>query len=119
MDQLLLSAVSFSWGIQFEWPQEVGGFLEMRTNSVDLMDKVFHAKKILATNNFLNDSVGAERNSLTIDFTKSALVNQLSNRFKVRSTISNKWLNKSEHFNGGSIETDENTIVDLAETEQA
>lgn len=118
MDQLLLSAVSFSWGVQFEWPQEIGGFLEIRTSSKDLMNEVFHANNILATNNFLNDGVGAEGNSLTIDFTKSALVYQLSNRFKVRSTVSNKWLDKSKHLSGGSIETNEDAIVDLAKTEQ-
>jgi hypothetical protein len=78
MDQLLLSTVPFSWGVQFEWPQEVRGLLEVRTNSEDFVDEIFHAENVILANNLLDDSVGAKRNSLAVNFTKSTLVDQLS-----------------------------------------
>jgi hypothetical protein len=74
LDQLLLASVPFSWGIQFEGPQEVRSLLEVRSNSEDFMNDIFHAEKIAATNDLLNDGVGAQRNSLAIDFAKSTLV---------------------------------------------
>lgn len=31
------------WCLQLEWPQEVVGFLEVRSNGHDLMDQILHA----------------------------------------------------------------------------
>jgi len=38
---LLLEATQ--WTAQLEWPQKVVGFFEVRTNSVDLMNKILDA----------------------------------------------------------------------------
>jgi hypothetical protein len=44
---LLLQATK--WCLQFEWPEEVVGLLEVWANSHDLVDKIFNADDVVLT----------------------------------------------------------------------
>ena len=99
----LLSEPSASTA-QLERPQEVVDLLEVRPNSVDLVDKVLNTDNVIlpkglhgacknskllvlaghCTTNIFNDGVFSERSSSTIYFPKSSLVYQLTHSFQVR-----------------------------------
>lgn len=48
----------------------------------------------------------------------TTLVDQAANIITGWVSISDIWLDSPNHVNGGTIETDENTVVNLAETEK-
>lgn len=62
--------------------------------------------------------IGAERNALAGHFSETTLVNQIFHRFQGGVSVCNKGFNQSEHFSGGGIHANENTVVDLAKAEQ-
>ena len=124
-----------SWVGQLEWPQEVAvgelekfhrmsrcsnvpGLLEVGADSVDLVDEVLHADDAVLAKVLLNDGVVGEREALLVDLAISTLVDELADRLEVGVAISNEWLNNAQHLDGGLGQTDEDTIVDLEETEE-
>ena len=64
-----------SWGSELEWPQEVVGFLEVGTDSIDLVDQVFNANDSGLAQNLFDDGVAGEWDSLLVDLTISSLQN--------------------------------------------
>jgi len=55
---------------------------------------------------------------LLVDLSVSTLVNELTNSLEVGVSVSNPWLDDLEHLEGGLGHADEDTIVDLDETEE-
>src|SRR5690606_34578555 len=55
---------------------------------------------------------------LLVDLAVSALVDELAHGLEVRITVSNVWLDKSQHLDGSSVQLDEDAVVDLAQTEE-
>jgi hypothetical protein len=105
-------------GGQLEGPQEVVCLLEVRANSVDLMNEIFDANNVVLAEGFLDDLVVEQRNTLTIDLSKSTLVNKLTNTLQVRITIRDVRLNKAKHADGGRVQLDEHTVVNLAKAKE-
>ena len=114
-----LLAETTSRSVQLEWPEEVGGLLEVRTNSVDFMNEIFHRDNTELTENSLDLLVVHKRNTLTIQLGITTLVNEVTDSLEVGVTIGNVGLNKTEHLNGSLVQTNEDSIVDLAETEKS
>lgn len=114
-----LLAETTSRSVQLEGPEEVGGLLEVRTNSVDFMNEIFHRDNTELTENSLDLLVVHKRNTLTIQLGITTLVNEVTDSLKVGVTIGNVGLNKTEHLNGSLVQTNEDSIVDLAETEKS
>lgn len=48
----------------------------------------------------------------------TTFVDQFANWFQVRVSPCNVWLSNTQHVDGGFVQFDENTIVDLTQTEQ-
>ena len=71
---------SSSWGIQFEGPDEVIGFLEVGSDSVDFVDQILDTDDILLLSEGLfDDGVAGERDSLSLDLSKSSFVDESAN----------------------------------------
>ena len=52
---------------ELEWPQEVGGLLEVGANSVDLVDQVLNADDVVLAQSLLNDSIVDQRNAALVN----------------------------------------------------
>ena len=53
--------------VQLEGPQEVGGILEVRANSQDLVDQILHADDSHLAKLGLNDVIGGDGGTVAID----------------------------------------------------
>lgn len=99
------------WGVELEWPEEVVGFLEFWSNSDDLVNKILNTVNTVSSEGSSNDAVVGEWNSLSIDLTISSLVNEVRDGRFGWITISDEWLNNSEHVPGTLVELDESSVV--------
>ena len=103
---------------QLESPQEVVGLLEVRTNSSDFMDQIFHAGDTVFAQSLFDLAVASDTNTLIIDTAITTLVAQHLDSLQVRITPSYIRFNLLEHIEGSLVESDEGTIVNLSQTEQ-
>jgi len=103
---------------ELEGPEEVGGFLEVRTNSSNLMDKVFNTDNVVLAERLFNDRVVVDRNTLLVNLGISTLVDQLTDGLQVGITVGNVRLDQLEHLRGSLVKTDKDTVVDLQKTQK-
>ena len=113
---LLLPAVL--WGVQLEWPKEVVSLLEGWSNSPDLVDEVLNAVDTLFTEGTGDDAVVSQRDSGAVNLSITTLVDQSADAITGWVSISDEGLDSSDHVDGGTIEANKHTIVDLSESEQ-
>ena len=106
------------WIAQLEWPQEVACLLEVWSNSVDLMNQIFHTNDTEFSKVVLDQLVVSESDSLLVDLAISSLVNQLSSSLQVWITICDVWIDDSQHLLSSLGQLDEDTIVDLQKSEK-
>ena len=110
---------TLSGGGELEWPEEVVGFLEGGSDSPDLVDEVLHrGNTVLLTEGLLNDGVVVKSNTHSVDLTVSSLVDQASDGVAGWVAVGDVWLDGSEHVDGGSVELDEDTVVELSESQE-
>lgn len=83
------------------------------------MDEIFDSVDVLLSENLLNGSVGLEGNSLLVDLSVTSLEDELSDGFIAGITIGDVWLNSSEHIDGGFVKLDEDTVVELSQSEES
>ena len=114
----LAGAETTSWVGQLEWPEEVGGLLEVWSDSEDLVDEILHADDAVLAKVGLDDGVVGKSNALLLDLSVSALVDELADGLQVGVTISDPWLDNLEHLESSLCKTDEDTVVDLEQTEE-
>jgi hypothetical protein len=105
-------------GVELERPEEVGGLLEVRADGEDLVDQVFHTDDAVLAKSFFDDLVIAERDALAVDLSVTALVDELTDRLQVWSTIGDVWLDAAEHVQGSLVELNKDTVVDLQQAEK-
>lgn len=103
---------------ELEWPQEVGGLLEVGSDGVDLVDEILHADDAVLAEVGLDDGVVGESDALLVDLSVSALVDELADGLEVGVTVGDPWLDDLEHLKGGLGQADEDTVVDLEKTEE-
>jgi len=109
---------AFLGGVELEWPKEIVGFLEVGTDSGDFMNEVFNTDDSVLLELLFDDAVISQGNSGTVDLTVASLVNKFGNGSLRRITISNVWLNSSEHVNCGLVESNEHSIVQLSQSQK-
>jgi len=114
----LASSETTSWVAELEWPQEVRCLLEVGSDSVDLVDQVFHADNAELAQVVLNQLVVGQSNSLLVDLSVSSLVDQLSDGLQVRVAIGDVWVDDCKHLLRSLGQADEDTVVDLEESEE-
>lgn len=107
-----------AWVRQLEWPQEVTSLLEVWTNSVDFVNQVLDRLDTVLTQDGFNNGVVGQWNSLLVDLTVTSLVDQLSDGGQGWVTNSTVLFNQLQQFGGGLGDLDENTRVDLSQSQQ-
>lgn len=103
---------------QLEGPQEVAGLLEVGSDGEDLVDQILNTDKAVLSKRFLDQLVVGQRNALLVDLAISALVDELADRLQVGITIGDPRVDNGQHLLRGLGQLDEDTIVDLEETEK-
>merc|ERR1740138_915178 len=103
---------------KLEGPQEVVGFLEVGTASVDLVNDVFQAHNAKVAKVLLDNHVVYDWNALLIDLGVATLVAQLLHGLQARVTVGDEGLNPVKHVDGGLVKLHEDAIVNLAEAKE-
>ena len=120
LDEVLdLAGVEATVGVgELEGPEEVVGLLEVGANGVDLVDQVFHADNAVLAEVLLNELVVGKGNALLVDLSVATLVDELTDGLEVGVTVGDEGVDNGQHLLGGLGETDEDTVVDLEQTEE-
>ena len=103
---------------ELEWPEEVVDFLELWSASDDFVDDILNAVETVLAKFTLDDGVVGERDSASVDFTVTSLVDELLNGVSGWETIGDKWFDHSEHVPGGLVELDEYSVVQLSQSKE-
>jgi len=114
----LAGAEATSGVAELERPQEVGGLLEVGADSVDLVDEILNADNAVLAEVLLDDGVVGDGNTLLVDLAVSTLVDELLDALEVGVTVGNPRLDNLDHLHGGLGDANEDTVVDLNQTEQ-
>jgi hypothetical protein len=114
----LAGAETTSGVAELEGPEEVGGLLEVGADGEDLVDEVLHADDAVLAEVLLNDGVVGESDALLVDLAISALVDELLDALQVGVTVGNPRLDDLNHLGGSLGDADEDTVVDLEQTEE-
>lgn len=113
-----LGSESLLGRVELEGPEEVVGFLEVSANSGDLVDQILNRGNAVLSEGTLNDGVVGQGNSGAVDLAVSSLVDKLSDCGLRGVAICNVGLNSSDHVDGGLVETNKHTVVELSQTEE-
>jgi hypothetical protein len=82
------------------------------------VDQVLHADNAVLAEVLLDDGVVGEGNTLLVDLSVAALVDELLDALQVGVTVGDPRLDDLDHLLGGLGDADEDTVVDLEETEE-
>ena len=105
-------------GVELEGPEEVGGLLEVRTHRNNFVNQIVHREDTVLSENSLDLLVIHERHTLTVQLGITTLVHQFADSLEVGVTVGDVGFHETEHLNGGLVQTNKDSIVDLAETEK-
>jgi len=105
-------------GAELEGPHEVVSLLEVSSNSVEFSDQVFDANDVVLSENLFNDLVRSDRDSLLVDLSVSSLIDQLRDGVSSGVSESNIRLDLLDHVKSSSVNSDEDSVVDLSKSEQ-
>ena len=103
---------------ELEGPQEVGGLLEVGADGVDLVDQVLDADDAVLAEVLLDQLVVGDGQALLVDLSVTALVDELTDGLQVGVAVGDEGLDDLQHLGGGLGQADEDTVVDLEETEE-
>jgi len=103
---------------QLEGPQEVSTLLEVRSDSVDLMNQILHSHNSELAQNLLHLLVLHQRNTLLVQLRESTLVHQHTHSLQIRITIGNVRLHQTKHLLSSLVQTHKYSIVDLTQTKK-
>jgi len=106
------------WCVEFEWPQETVGFSEVRSASVNFVNQIFNALNSELSEGLVDDIIIGDGDSLVENLSMSSLVDQRTNRLEVGISKSNVWFDALQHVQSGSSQSDENTIVNLSQSQE-
>lgn len=73
LERMSLVGESSSWSSKFEWPQEVVGFLEVGTDSVNFIYQILNTNNTVLAQSLFNNGVGGDWDSLFVEFTETSL----------------------------------------------
>jgi len=78
--------------IQLERPQEVASILEVLANSHDLVNDVLNADHAVLAKDILNDIIGRNGDTPTLNLGIASLIDKLPHRLEVRGSPGNEGL---------------------------
>lgn len=103
---------------ELERPQEVVGFLEGWSNCENLVNQILNANNIVLSQAFFDDAVISQWDAILVHLSEPSLINHLLDTLQVRVSISNVWLNLSQHVHDGLVGLEEDSVVDLSESQE-
>lgn len=109
---------SLQGGGELEWPQEVVGLLEVWANSANLVDEVLVARDTVLSEGLVNDARVSQWNSRSSNLSVSSLVDEILDGLSSWVSISDEWLDSSDHGHGGLVHSHENGVVKLSKSQQ-
>ena len=109
---------SSSGASELEGPEEAGSLSEVRSAGEDLVDDVLNAKETVLAKGSLDDAVVSDGNALLVNVGKSALVDELADSLEGGVAEGDVGLDDAEHLKDGLGETNEDTVVELAQAQQ-
>jgi len=105
--------------VEFEWPQELVDVLEVLADGENFMDEILNADDSVFLELLGDDFVVGDGNPLSVDLTKTTLVDELFHSLQVGCSPSNIGLNEFQHFESGGVESDKDCILNLAKSEKS
>jgi len=118
METVSLSDESASRGSQLEGPQESVDLLEVGTNGVDLVDDVLSTVDTEMAEVLGDEGVVGQGDSGTLDLKVASLVDKLSDGGQRRVSEGDIGSDDSEHLLNGSVDLEEDTVVELLQSEE-
>merc|ERR1719266_885370 len=88
------------------------------SNSEYLVDEILNADDTHLAQLVLDDVVGGDWSSVPIDLDKSTFVDEITNSLQVGGPVGDVGLADPEHVLGGLVHLDEDSVVDLPQSEQ-
>jgi len=82
------------------------------------MDQILNAVDALLTKGARDDRVVVESESLSVDLAEASLVDKLADGVTSGVTIGDVRLDHADHVDSGTVELDEDTVVELTESEE-
>ena len=82
------------------------------------MNQIFNTGNSVLTELLGNNGVISEWDSASINLTVSSLVDEVGDDSSGWETISDEWLDHSEHVPSGLVKFDENTVVELSQSKE-
>jgi len=82
------------------------------------VDEILNAGNTGFTEFVSDDRVVSEWDSASVNLTVSSLVDKVGDGGSGWETISDEWLDHSDHVPSGLVELDENTVVELSQSEE-
>ena len=82
------------------------------------MDQILNAVDALLTKGARDDGVVVQSESLSVDLAEAALVDKLADGVTSGVTIGDVRLDHADHVDGSAVESNDDTVVELAETEE-
>lgn len=103
---------------ELEGPERGSGLLEVGTASGNLVDEVLKTDDTVLAELLLNDGVVGDGDSLAVNLGVASLVDKLSDSLEVNLTVGDVRVDKVKHLLGSLGDTNEDTVVDLKESEK-
>jgi len=103
---------------ELEWPQEIVGLLEVRSDGVDLVDEVGGTLDSGVGKSLGDNGVGSDRDALLLDLSESALVDKLLDGGTGRVSVGDIRFDQSKHSDGSFVQSDKACVVELTKTEE-
>ena len=104
---------------ELEGPEEVVGLLDVGADSPDLVVQVLNAVQVaVVAKGLRDDRVVIESNSGSVDLAETALVDELADGVTGGVAVRDVGLNHSDHVDRGAVQLDEDTVVELTQTEE-
>ena len=113
-----LSSEALLRGVELEGPEEVVSLLEVRADSGDFVDKIFHTVDAMGTERLGDDLVVTETDPLLVDLTETTLVEELPDGSDRRVAESHEGSDETEHLHERAVYLKEDTSMDMSQSEE-
>jgi len=107
-----------SWAGKLDRVQVVVSGLEVLANGVDLVHQVLNAVDAEVAHGLLNNIVVGDLDSLTVDLDGASLVDHVLDGLLGWVAPRDEWITDSKHLDAGLVESDEDGVSDLSESEE-
>lgn len=106
------------WIVQLERPQEVADFFEVGADSVHLVNDIFHANDSILAQSLLNLAIAGESvSTVMVELAVATLIDEFPGALVVGIAPGDVGLHQLQHAHSGLVELDEDTVVDLPQSE--